>query len=81
MTTEKEIAAHLGETGAALRAQISRILARCGEALANTILQETLALERGGGMMTKDGKQRRTACGGNSYIKCSSTTRASASRP
>lgn len=64
MTTEEEIAVQLGETDFAPRAQIARIVARCGEALANTILQDTLALaQSGGGMMTKDGTQRRTPCG------------------
>jgi len=63
MITKEEIAAQLGETGAAPREQIARILSRCGEALANTVMQETLAFEGSGGMMTKDGSQRRTPCG------------------
>lgn len=63
MTTEEEIAAQLGETDSPPRAQIARIVARCGETLANTLLQETLAVERSGGMMKKDGMQRRSPCG------------------
>jgi hypothetical protein len=63
MLTEDEIAAQLGEPTSAPRAQIARIVARCGETLANTILQEALALERSGGMMTKDGTRRRTPSG------------------
>ena len=55
MTTEDEIAAQLAETNSAPRAQIARVVTRRGESFANTLLQETLALERSGGMMTKDG--------------------------
>ncbi len=63
MTIEDEIAAQLSETRSAPRAQIARIIARCGEALTNTILQETLVREGSGDVMTKDGTQRHIPCG------------------
>lgn len=58
-----EITRLLGESSSASREQIARVITRCGEPLAREIVEATLALERDGGMMTKDGTRRRTPCG------------------
>ena len=63
LTLHDEIARLLGESTSASREQIARVITRCGEPLAREIVEATLALERDGGMMTKDGTRRRTPFG------------------
>ncbi len=58
-----EIAAELGETEAAPKYEIDRIVEHCGEAFARAILAEAKAVEATGGMMTHDGSRRRTLGG------------------
>jgi hypothetical protein len=57
------IAKKLGETKQKPRHQIMRIVMLCGAGMAQEILQEALASEKDGGMMTMDGKRRRTLGG------------------
>ena len=56
LTLHDEIARLLGESTSASREQIARVITCCGEPLAREIVEATLALERDGGMMTKDGR-------------------------
>ncbi|MFP4441289.1 MAG: phosphorylated adapter RNA export RNA-binding domain-containing protein [Chloroflexaceae bacterium] len=62
------IAQALGETTSVARAQIARIVARCGAEQAQAWLAETQQIEANGGMPTLDGTRRRTPGGVYFYL-------------
>lgn len=57
------IADQLGETASGPRMQIGRIVRTLGRTQAQALLQETLEIEAGGGMMLPDNSRRRTIGG------------------
>ncbi|NJL57542.1 hypothetical protein HC928_22235 [bacterium] len=57
------IAERLGETMRKPRSQIEQIVVMCGLDYAESLLAETLDIEANGGMLTNDGKRRRTPGG------------------
>jgi hypothetical protein len=59
----KGIAKQLGETEKLPRSQIARIIRFCGVAFAEQTLQEALAVEANGGMLTASGDRGRTPGG------------------
>src|SRR5215212_3953803 len=59
----EHIASTLNETGEEQREEISQIIEHFGEDFALALLAETLAIEANGGMMTMNGKKRRTVGG------------------
>ena len=63
----KKIATTLGETDEIPLAEIRRVIETLGEEKALSILDETSKIEAGEGMLTDDGKQRRTP--GGVYFK------------
>lgn len=64
----QEIAAQLGETDAKPLKQIASIIQHIGLEFAQNLLQETLAIEAGDGMLTQDGQRRRTPGGVFFYL-------------
>lgn len=61
--TSHHIAAQLAETGAAQRRQIAHIVGHLGEGRARALCQQAREIEAAGGMLTLDGKKRRTLGG------------------
>ena len=59
----KGIAKQLDETEKTPRSQIARIIRYCGVEFAEQLLQEALAVEANGGMLTASGERRRTPGG------------------
>ncbi len=66
--TAAEIARQLDETNPAALTQIELIVQHVGVEAALALLQETLAVEAGGGMMLPDGSRRRTPGGAYLYL-------------
>ena len=66
-TASQQIAAALGETDKAPLAVLYRVVKVLGEDKALALLQETLAIEQQGGLLTDDGARRRTP--GGVYFK------------
>ena len=66
--TAAEIARQLDETNPAALTQIELIVQHVGAEAALALLQETLAVEAGGGMMLPDGSRRRTPGGVYLYL-------------
>ena len=64
----QQIADQLGETEHSPREQIRKIVELCGTDFARTALQEALEVEARGGLMTRDGKRRRTVGGVFFYL-------------
>lgn len=64
----QEIAAQLGETEGKPLKQIASIVHHCGVEFAQNLLQETLEVEAGGGMLINDGQRRRTPGGVFFYL-------------
>ncbi len=66
--TANQIAAQLGETRSIPLEQIKRIIEVMGEEKALGLLQETLDIEAGDGIMVSNGKRRRTVGGVFFYL-------------
>ena len=64
----KEIAKQLGESKRKPQTQIAQIIHACGLAFAESILSETLSVEAAGGLMTINGRRRRTPGGVFFYL-------------
>jgi RNA recognition motif-containing protein len=63
----KRIAETLGETTALAYGLLARLIRHCGVAFAQALLEEALAVEAAGGMLTLDGSRHRTP--GGTYFR------------
>jgi hypothetical protein len=63
----KRIAETLGETTTLAHGLLARLIRHCGVAFAQALLEDTLAIEAAGGMLTLDGSRRRTP--GGTYFR------------
>lgn len=68
LQTVETIATTLGETDARAREQIHNSVTVLGVEAAHDLLQEVLAIEAAGGMLTADGSRRRTPGGVYHYL-------------